>query len=471
MKVRKFTAKTSRDALRQVREELGPDAVIMANRMVRGGVEIMAVSAKEMALAAPRTPKIAEPITAPLEMTEEDIVQEGIRASTPANSDALEALANEVKHLSGMLNQSAARQAKLQEQTKKAKKETSLIAQSDITVSEQGASDAVNRSKASVVPAAEEWMKNMMGELRSMRNLIVDQMGAIAINESIRVPAEKSRAAKKLSAAGFSMPLIRKVTTRLPDRVSEQDALNFARSALSSQLKVAGSEAEILDQGGVFAIVGPTGAGKTTTVAKLAARFVVRHGAENLALLTTDGYRIGGQEQLRIYGKILGVAVHAVKDAEDLKRTLAELKNRKLILIDTVGLSQRDQSVLEQLSLFENCGTDVKRLLLLNATSHGDTLNDVVKAYRGKGLAGCIISKLDEAATLGAALDVTIRNSLKLFYATNGQRVPEDLILANAKELVKMAVEMASEDSGYSEWDASLLSQVSAVAQRGVAHA
>jgi len=163
--------------------------------------------------------------------------------------------------------------------------------------------------------------------------------------------------------------------------------------------------------------------------------------------------------------------VHAVKDAEDLKRTLAELKNRKLILIDTVGLSQRDKSVLEQLSLFENSGTDVKRLLLLNATSHGDTLNDVVKAYRGKGLAGCIISKLDEAATLGAALDVAIRNNLKLFYATNGQRVPEDLILANAKELVKWAVEMASEESGYGEWDASLLSQVSSAAQLGVAHA
>jgi len=469
MKVRKFTAKTSRDALRQVREELGPDAVIMANRMVRGGVEIMAVSAKEMATAAP-TPKVYEPT--PLEMTEDDIVFEGQMEPNPsASSDALEALANEVKHLSGMLNQTAARQAKLQEQAKKAQQEALEASKNAIQVSEPAPVAVTNRSNVAGGPAAEEWMKNMMGELRSMRNLITDQMGAIAINESIRVPAEKSRAGKKLSAAGFSLPLIRKVTSRLPDRVSEKDALNFARSALSSQLKVAGSEAEILDQGGVFAIVGPTGAGKTTTVAKLAARFVVRHGAENLALLTTDGYRIGGQEQLRIYGKILGVAVHAVKDAEDLKRTLSELSNRKLILIDTVGLSQRDKSIAEQLSLFENCGTDVKRLLLLNATSHGDTLNDVVKAYRGKGLEGCIISKLDEAATLGAALDVTIRNNLKLFYATNGQRVPEDLILANAKELVKMAVEMASEQSGFGDWDTSLLSHVSALSPSGVMHA
>jgi len=468
MKVRKFTAKTSRDALRLVREDLGPDAVIMANKMVRGGVEIMAVAAKDMSFAA-RSPKLDEPV--PLEMTEDDIVREGVVASTPATSDALEILANEVKHLSGMLNQTAARQAKLQEQAKKAQKESALATQSEMLISERAAVNYSAPAAPGVVPAAEEWMKNMMGELRSMRNLIVDQMGAIAINESIRVPAEKSRAAKKLSEAGFSLPLIRKVTARLPDRVSEKDAVNFARSALASQLKVAGNETEILDQGGVFAVVGPTGAGKTTTVAKLAARFVVRHGAENLALLTTDGYRIGGQEQLRIYGKILGVAVHAVKDAEDLKRTLAELKNRKLILIDTVGLSQRDKSLGDQLSLFENCGTEVKRLLLLNATSHGDTLNDVVKAYRGKGLTGCIISKLDEAATLGAALDVAIRHSLKLFYATNGQRVPEDLLVANAKDLVKMAVEMASEQTGFGEWDAGLLSQVGSGMELGAAHA
>lgn len=466
MKVRKFTAKTSRDALRLVREDLGPDAVIMANRMVRGGVEIMAVAAKEMALAA-RVLKASEP--APLEMTEEDIVHEGVIAAPTDKNESLAALANEVKYLSNMLNQTTTRQVKLEEQAKKGSAPVSKKA--DISLSEHVSHEKVVPSSQTVIPAAEEWMKNMMGELRSMRNLIVDQMGAIAINESIRVPPEKSRAAQKLAAAGFSMPLIRKVTTRLPDRVSEKDALNFARSALATQLDIAPDESEVLDQGGVFAIVGPTGAGKTTTVAKLAARFVVRHGAENLALLTTDGYRIGGQEQLRIYGKILGVAVYAVKDAQDLKRTLAELSNRKLILIDTVGLSQRDKALKDHLSLFENCGTVVKRLLLLNATSHGDTLNDVVRAYLGQGLAGCIISKLDEAASLGAALDVAIRKKLKLFYVTNGQRVPEDLLLAQAKDLVKMAIEMANEESGFGESDVSLLSKIGSKELAGVAHA
>lgn len=469
MKVRKFTAKTSRDALRQVREDLGPDAVIMANRMVRGGVEIMAISAKEMALSSQtNTSFSAHP--APLEMREEDIVQEGTfsresRAPDTVRSapDALRALTEEVKNLSGMLNQNAARQLKARE-ADKVEKESAHGA--DIQ-----ASEVAQQHNAPLIPAAEEWMKNMMGELHSMRNLIVDQMGAIAINESIRVPAEKGRAAKKLAAAGFSLPLIRKVTARLPDRVSEKDALNFARSALSSQLTVAGSESALLDDGGVVAIVGPTGAGKTTTVAKLAARFVVRHGAENLALLTTDGYRIGGQEQLRIYGKILGVAVHAVKDAQDLKRTLAELVNRKLVLIDTVGLSQRDKLVGEQLDLLENCGVNVKRLLLLNATSHGDTLNDVVKAYRGKGLEGCILSKLDEAATLGASLDVAIRHGLKVFYAANGQRVPEDLMLADSKMLVQLAINMAPDQSAFGMWDASLLSQLNPHAEMGAAHA
>ncbi|MDE3012416.1 MAG: flagellar biosynthesis protein FlhF, partial [Pseudomonadota bacterium] len=285
------------------------------------------------------------------------------------------------------------------------------------------------------------WMHGVMGELRSMRVMIEDQMGALAFGDAGRMAPGKARAVRLLSAAGFSAALIRKITARLPDTIDETQALAFVRAALRNNLDVAASEAELLDQGGVFALVGPTGAGKTTTVAKLAARFVVRHGAENLALLTTDGYRIGGQEQLRIYGRILGVAVHAVKDAEDLRRTLGELRNRKLVLIDTVGLSQRDRLVAEQHRMFADCGAQVKRLLLLNATCHGDTLGDVVRAYRGDGLAGCILTKLDEAAAPGAALDTAIRQRLKVFYAADGQRVPEDLHLPVAAKLVDRALD------------------------------
>jgi flagellar biosynthesis protein FlhF len=195
--------------------------------------------------------------------------------------------------------------------------------------------------------------------------------------------------------------------------------------------------------------MGPTGAGKTTTTAKLAARFVVRHGAEKLALLTTDGYRIGGHEQLRIYGKILGVAVHNVRDAADLRLALAELRGKQTVLIDTVGMSQRDQAVAEQIAMLDQAGKPIKKLLMLNATSHGDTLNEVVHAYKGQGLSGCIVSKTDEAASLGPVLDCAIRNKLLVHYVASGQRVPEDLYLGNRQYLVHRAFKYRPGQSPY----------------------
>jgi flagellar biosynthesis protein FlhF len=187
-------------------------------------------------------------------------------------------------------------------------------------------------------------------------------------------------------------------------------------------------------RGGVVALIGPTGVGKTTTTAKLAARAVVRYGAEKVALITTDSYRVGAHEQLRIYGKILGVEVHAVRDTEDLRLTILALKRKHLILIDTMGLGQRDSRVAEQTEMFN--ATGVQRLLLLNATSGGDTLDEVVHKYYGAGVIGCIPTKLDEAGALGTVLDVAVRHKLTLHYITSGQRVPEDLHEVNLEYLL-----------------------------------
>jgi flagellar biosynthesis protein FlhF len=209
------------------------------------------------------------------------------------------------------------------------------------------------------------------------------------------------------------------------------------------------NENEILEKGGVYALVGPTGVGKTTTTAKLAARCVMRHGPGKLALITTDGYRIGGYEQLRIYGKILGVMVHSVKDESDLRIALDELKSKHTVLIDTVGMSQRDKMVAEQVAMLSGAGTQVKRLLCLSATSTGETLNEVVRSYEGDGLAGCIMTKLDEAATIGSTLDVIIRQKLNLYYVANGQRVPEDLHIANRQYLIDRAFKLKRETAPF----------------------
>ena len=174
---------------------------------------------------------------------------------------------------------------------------------------------------------------------------------------------------------------------------------------------------------------------------------MLRHGPSKVALITTDGYRIGAHEQLRIYGRILGVSVHLVKDAVELRQTLAELRHKHMVLIDTMGMSQRDKLVPELTDMLAGC--DVQRLLLLSSTSRGDTLDDVVRAYAGGNLAGCILTKIDEAASLAGALDVIMRNGLRLHYVSNGQRVPEDLHLPNRGYLLHRAFKDVPENSPY----------------------
>jgi flagellar biosynthesis protein FlhF len=238
----------------------------------------------------------------------------------------------------------------------------------------------------------------------------------------------------------------------MPASITAKTAPGWIRQALALNLHAVPAEHEIVNRGGVYALIGPTGVGKTTTTAKIAARGVVRYGADKVALLTTDGYRVGAHEQLRIYGKILGLTVHAVKDATDLNITLSELRGKHLVLIDTVGMSQRDQRVAEQIAMLAGAGAEVKRLLLLPATSSGETLDDVVRSYQrahaannkvtngNGGISGCILSKIDEGVNLGSLLDVTMRHRLPVHYVANGQRVPEDLHLANVQYLLHRAL-------------------------------
>ena len=221
----------------------------------------------------------------------------------------------------------------------------------------------------------------------------------------------------------------------------------WVKGAADRALMTIANEEDIVDRGGVFALVGPTGVGKTTTTAKLAARCVLRHGASKVALVTTDGYRIGAHEQLRIYGRILGVSVYLVKDALELRQTLVELQHKHMVLIDTMGMSQKDKLVPELTDMLAGCA--VERLLLLSSTSRGDTLDEVVRAYAGDGLSGCVLTKIDEAASLATALDVIMRHGLRLHYVSNGQRVPEDIHLPNRSYLLHRAFRDLPENSAH----------------------
>ncbi|MTV56264.1 flagellar biosynthesis protein FlhF, partial [Pseudoduganella buxea] len=313
--------------------------------------------------------------------------------------------------------------------------------------------DAVNAAKATA--AAE--MSTMMTELRAMRGMMETQLAELSWGSSQQREPHKAAVLREMLAAGFSATLSKMLIEKMPAGRSAEESLRWVRTVLARNMNVIANEDALIEGGGVFALVGPTGVGKTTSTAKLAARCVMRHGPEKLALITTDAYRIGAHEQLRIYGKILGVMVHSVKDEADLRIALKELRNKHTVLIDTVGVSQRDQMVTEQVAMLQGAGADVKRLLCLNSTSTQETLTEVVRAYQGSGLAGAIMTKLDEAASIGNVLDVVIRQKLNLFYVSNGQRVPEDLHLAKPMELVERAFRLKKDVNQFADSDLPML--------------
>ncbi len=312
--------------------------------------------------------------------------------------------------------------------------------------------------------------ETVMNELSSMRTMMEEHFSGLLWGERQRRNPTGSALTKRLFSAGFSAQLVRMMVENMPEMESVEGALEWVQQVLESNIPVMDSEDALMERGGAFALMGPTGVGKTTTTAKLAARCVMRFGASKVALLTTDSYRIGAHEQLRIFGKILGVSVHAVKDAADLQLALSELRNKHIVLIDTIGMSQRDRMVSDQIAMLCGAGHPVQRILLLNATSHGDTLNEVVQAYKSAPdqppLAGCILTKLDEATNLGGVLDTVIRYKLPVHYVSTGQKVPENLYVATKRFLIKSAFCIPRDGSPFVPQDEEVPALLSALSAR-----
>lgn len=468
MNVRKFIAASARDALKKVKETLGNDAIILSNRGVPGGVEIMAVAARDMAMIAP-TPADDVPLrpaSRAVAEAEDDyrvtLTAARARVSTPAapaarrpevrqeppRQEARPAVFPRVATTA--VNASIPRQGALRH-AEIGRNLPSTAATSAGPASARAAAAAPAAAPQSVAQArkaeAEVVPREVMDEIRSLRKIVEQHLAGFAWGETARSEPVKTELLRQMLDSGFSPRLARELLQDLPTEMDVRQATAWVRGAADRALNTLGNLDDIIDQGGVYALVGPTGVGKTTTTAKLAARCVLRFGPSKVALITTDGYRIGAHEQLRIYGRILGVSVHLVKDAAELQQTLIELEHKHLVLIDTMGMSQKDRLVSEMNDMLSGCA--VNRLLLLSATSRGDTLDDVVSAYRGSGLAGCILTKIDEAASLAAPLDVIMRHSLALHYVSNGQRVPEDLHLPNRSYLLHRAFKDAPDASAH----------------------
>jgi len=417
MQVKKFIAGDMRAALRDVREELGADAVILSNRTVNGQVEILAVVDYD-----------EEQVNNAFENDRYGAQPEQSQEQAPPISAA------------AYYEQAAAERFK-QDQLDIIKQASSV--DENNLGSEPPAQDNLRNDNQAAslfqsIPQNISGMSEMKSELKSLRAVIENQhvlseWGAIAQQHPLRIPLYK-----RFTEMGLSQDVCKYLVKGLDDLTDLEQAMQAALKQLVHQLPIANDD--IINQGGVYAMVGPTGVGKTTTIAKLAARFAMRHGQRHVALISTDNYRIGAHEQLMTYGRLLGVPVHTANTDQELDQLLRKLDNKKLVLIDTAGMSQRDVRLSEQFAHLGNKSSIIKSYLVLSANAQLATLDEAIKSFKKANLAGCILTKLDEAVSLGGLLSAMIKHHLPAAYVSHGQRVPEDLQPARAKDLVADAL-------------------------------
>ncbi|XVJ69804.1 MAG: flagellar biosynthesis protein FlhF [Rhizobacter sp.] len=280
---------------------------------------------------------------------------------------------------------------------------------------------------------------DMLNELREVKGLIEERFGALAFMEKLQREPARARLTQKLLDCGFSPALIRKMAESLGGEVADESV--WAANVLERNLHTGEHQPALEDQGGVYALIGSTGVGKTTTTAKIAAAFATQHGASQLGLITLDAYRVAAHEQLRAYGRILGVPVHTAHDRASLEDLLDLLSGKKMVLIDTAGMAQRDARTKELLDMLGH--SSINKLLVVNASAQGETIEDVLISYRAHKAKGVVLSKIDEAVKLGPALDAMIRHKLQILGVANGQRVPEDWHRLSSHALVQKALRVS----------------------------
>ena len=536
MNVKRFTAKTSREALALVRQALGDDAVVLSTRPGQDGVEVLAMAPDGMAqieqaashttlLRAPARPAVAtaqgahsplaqriasrgerlEPMlegppvasanSAPMAgadlaepsvdsdvqalgmstLTFQDYVRERMLRRRQIELTQADTARHAVPAQAALISPGAVPLRAVPRAGRPAISGRALLDDGAPRPSVDGAARPLIRPTASVrnappvlrdeialdefrhvragmaLPgradprsAAAGGSNDVMGELRSVRHLIEERFGMLAFMEKLQRDPRQAALSQKLFDAGLSPALVRKLVQALPIQAANGSpgdgsaAIAWAAGVLERNVHTDEHEAPIEDHAGVLALVGPTGVGKTTSTAKIAAAFAARHGAGNLGLITLDAYRVAAHEQLRTYGRILGVPVHTAHDRASLEDLLDLLTGKRLVLIDTAGIAQRDSRAAELLEMLSHPA--IQKLLVVNAAAQGETVEDVMLAYRVAACRGVIVSKLDEAVKLGPALDALIRHKAKVVGVTNGQRVPEDWHRLSAQALVQRAL-------------------------------
>jgi len=417
MQVKRFFAADMRIAMKMIRDELGADAVITGNRRVAGGVELTAVLDYPMeAPAAKPQPNAA--LEAELRKTQARIASAHAEMSAPARSPAGQ--------------------------------DRQLLDEKPAAPAQPVAAPAASLDSRAV--------EAMQSELQGLRELIEVQLGSIAWGQEQSRRPQQAGLWRRLQRIGLPAELSRSLLEKVSTVAEPRQAWRMLLAYLAQSIKV--TKVEPLEEGGVIALVGPAGAGKTTTLAKLAARYVLKHGSQSIALASMDNYRIGAQEQLKTLGRILDVPVVQIDPTQPLSQSLASLARKRVILIDTAGLPAGDAMMRVQLEALADRGIRARNYLVLPATSQSQVLKATWHNYRRCGLAGCILTKLDEAGSLGDVLGLTISQHLPIAYLADGPRIPDDLHLPRSHQLVSRAVSLQAEENPSEETMADLFSDL-----------
>ncbi|NLU98650.1 flagellar biosynthesis protein FlhF [Marinomonas sp. UCMA 3892] len=410
MQIRRFRAPDMRQAIRKVRDAVGPDAVILSNqRLPTGEIEIVAALDYDGSLpssmtskrsSAPRNEQYTDPSADYLERIERAKQQTPPQTSSPSYSEKRPTEQFEMPPLSNDKEDPAVEEALSIRNSESAKQ-----------------------------------LRDMELELKNVRAML-EQRQQNENRSEAKENAVELRAREKLKGLGLSEFVVSRLIDDI-DLKGREDDWNRLLAHLADYIPIRSSSSELR---GCIAFMGPTGVGKTTTIGKIAAQHVLKHGSEGVVLITTDTYRIAAHEQLRTFGRILNVPVEVVNEYSDLNEVLAKYANYSLVLVDTAGMNPRDSNLERQLLMMKRARASLKKLLVLPCTSQRQVLKTVVDVYSQVQLDGCVLSKLDESASLGEAISVVIEEGLPVVYIADGQRIPDDIEPARAHNLISRAV-------------------------------
>ncbi|MDO6764755.1 flagellar biosynthesis protein FlhF [Agarivorans sp. 1_MG-2023] len=461
--MKRFFAKDMRTALAEVKETLGSDAVIMSNKKVTGGIEIVAaVEPSNLKNSAAESSRELAEDSVKLSSRNPAAAKKAPTNQHPGhdfdeNASLKDNLTNFMqrhqKRQQENLQQSTLKQQQQSQRPRTVQAPRSLAQQQGWV--QQGSLSSQPAQSRSAQQPKQDSAGNEVGELKkemaAMRKLLEHQVSGLMWQEVERQEPVRAMLIKQLQLVGFDEDMADQIAGYIPEELGVQEGWQHLRELLANQLPV--GQDEILLKGGAIALLGPTGVGKTTTIAKLAAQFSMRHGADSVAMITTDTYRIGAHEQLATYGKIMGCAVRVANDEEELSQLLYQFKDKKLVLIDTAGMSQRDLRLHEQLDkLVKNSRVNIRNYLVMSANAQRRVIEETVNQFQRIPLAGTILTKLDESLALGEVLNVTLRHALPISYVTHGQQVPEDIAVAEPTKLIEQALSVIDTQSRQHFW-------------------